>query len=985
MVGDRNTVVLMHWEGTPQPNITRPRRGLAQLAANGGVPLKEWPMRKLKMSLLPNTDRENRVLFVGCVVLLALSAPSFAAEPNAADITFFEKKIRPVLVEHCYQCHSEGAQKNRKLKGELLLDTRGGLLKGGESGAAIVPRKTDEGLLLSALRYDDLEMPPKGKLPAAVIADFEKWIRLGAPDPRNDASNSPPAIDWEKARQFWAFQQPTRHAAPKVKDANWPKNDIDRFVLVELEKRRLKPVRSASKRELIRRATFDLTGLPPTIEETESFEKDVSPQAFENVVDRLLKSSHYGERWGRYWLDVARYADDKALAFANPWPHAWRYRDWVVQALNDDMPYDRFVRLQLAGDLLTEPKTDYTQRLAGLGFQGLGALYHKGSVAEQVKADELDDRIDTLSRGLLGLTVGCARCHDHKYDPIPTRDYYSLASAYNGAQWNEIAMASPEVIARYNEGQRRIKEQDETIRQWLRDIGRRHAQEQFSKISQYMQVAWRMNVLQAKSVKTSDEEIARREKLHPFFVNRFSKFLKPQSKGEAVKRFPQLKEWHAHDAKDQTIAKYEDARVPDAIIKMADQLQKLAETSLQERQKLNSEYEKAIAQAKSDEEKKAVKRQPLAKQHEQFLKNIWLDGAGPLHADEGNTERQLLSDQEKPQLVAMRAELGTRKQSAPSKYPIVHGVSGGGTAMPIYIRGNVKRKGDTAPAGFLQILRLAGEPSSEKFTRLDLANAICSPKNPLTARVIVNRVWQHHFGRGIVATASNFGLTGDRPTHPELLDTLAVRFMESGWSLKWLHRELMLSSVYQLSADRDAHNVVEDPGNSLLWRFAPRRLGVEAWRDAILAVSGRLNRTIGGPAAGLTDANHVRRTLYGMVSRRDPNKMLIAFDFPDANVSSARRDVTTVPQQQLFVLNSDFMIQSATALSARLEKAASTDEQRIALAYRWAFARAPTAGEVQFDLEFLRIAAENRGEDKLSAWGQLAQAILATNEFTWID
>ena len=974
-----------------QPDVSHPRCNLVERTVNEGIERKEWAMSELQRSLSLKIHPENHVLLMGLLVLLALAAPSFAAEPNAADIAFFEKKIRPVLVEHCYQCHSEEAQKNRKLKGELRLDTRKGLLKGGESGAAIVPGKTDEGLLLSALRYDDLEMPPKGKLSAVVIADFEKWIRLGAPDPRNDASNSPPAIDWEKSRKYWAFQQPTEHAAPKVKDASWPKNDIDRFVLAELEKRRLKPVRAANKRELIRRATFDLTGLPPTTEEIEAFEKDGSPGAFEKIVDRLLKSPHYGERWGRYWLDVARYADDKALAYANPWPHAWRYRDWVVKALNDDMPYDRFVRLQLAGDLLTEPKTDYTLRLAGLGFQGLGAFYHKGSVAEQVKADELDDRIDTLSRGLLGLTVGCARCHDHKYDPIPTRDYYSLASAYNGAQWNEIAMASPEVIARYNEGQRRIKEQGEMIRQWLGDIGRREGRKQFGNISQYMQVAWRMNVLQAKGVKTSDEEIAQREKLHPYFVNRFRTFLKPQAKGEAIKRFPQLKEWIEHDAKDQKIARYEETRVPDAIRQIADQLQKLAETSLQERQRLNSEYEKAVAQAKSDEEKKTIKRQLLAKKHEQFLKNIWLDAVGPLHAADGNTERQLLSEQEKPQLVAMRAELGKRKQSASPKYPIVHGVSGGGAAMPIYIRGNVKRKGDSAQAGFLQILRRAdksndnNEPSSQKFTRLDLANAICSPKNPLTARVIVNRVWQHHFGRGIVATASNFGLTGDRPTHPELLDTLAVLFMESGWSLKWLHRELMLSSVYQLSADRDAHNVVDDPGNSLLWRFTPRRLGVEAWRDAILAVSGRLNRTIGGPAISLTEMSHVRRTLYGMVSRRDPDKMLIAFDFPDANVSSARRDVTTVPQQQLFVLNSDFMIQSAQALAARLEKSASTDEQRIALAYRWAYARAATADEIQFSLKFLKIAAENRGEDQLSAWGQLAQAILAANEFTWID
>ncbi len=949
------------------------------------------------MTVFRHTYLIGTALVVTTISMTAL----FAAEPDRADVEFFEAKIRPVLVERCYQCHSAAARTSKKLKGGLLLDTRDGLRAGGESGRAVVPGKPGESLLLKALRGGDdaSQMPPKGKLPDAVIADFEKWIRIGAPDPRDDASEPATAIDWKAARQFWAFQPPVKHPVPKVNDAKWPTNDIDYFILAQLEKHHLKPVRPAGKRELIRRATFDLTGLPPTIDETEAFEKESiqNPNsAIRNLIDRLLKSPHYGERWGRYWLDVARYADDKALAFANPWPHAWRYRDWVVKALNDDMPYDRFVRLQLAGDLLPEPKTDYTLRLAGLGFQGLGAVYHKGSVAEQVIADELDDRVDTLSRGLLGLTVACARCHDHKYDPIPTRDYYSLASAYNGAGWQEVAMAPPEVIAQYNAGQRRIKEQDDMIRQWLRDISQREGQKQFGKISQYMQVGWRMNMLQSKGVKTADGEIAKLENLHPYFVNRFREFLRPDRKNEAIKRFPQLKAWFAHDDKDLKIAKYEDAIVPDALGQIADQLQQLAQTALQRRAALNGEYEKALAQAKNDAEKKNVKRPALEKEHEQFLKNIWLDGNGPLHADDGNTERQLLSGEEKSQLVALRKELVQRKQAAPPKYPVAHGVSGGGTAMPIYIRGDVKRKGDNTQAGFLQILRRAGkangdkadgsqEPSSQTFTRLDLANAICSPRNPLTARVIVNRVWQHHFGRGIVASASNFGMVGDRPTHPELLDTLAVRFIESGWSLKWLNRELMLSSVYQLSADQNADNANRDPGNRLLWRFAPRRLDVEAWRDAILAVSGKLDRTLGGPAVGSTEAGHVRRTLYGMVSRRDPDKMLIAFDFPDANVSNARRDVTTVPQQQLFVLNSDFMIQSAAALAARLEKAATSDEQRIALAYQWAYARTPTADEVRFNLKFLRVATENRGEDRLSAWGQLAQAILAANEFTWID
>jgi hypothetical protein len=807
-----------------------------------------------------------------------------------------------------------------------------------------------------------------------------------------------------------------------VKDAKWPRSGIDNFILAELEKRGLQPVGMASRRELIRRASFDLTGLPPTIEETEAFERDDSPTAFGTVVDRLLKSPHYGERWGRYWLDVARYADDKALAFANPWPHAWRYRDWVVKALNDDMPYDQFVRLQLCGDLMPEPKTDYALRLAGLGFQGLGAVYHKGSVAEQVKADELDDRVDTLSRGLLGLTVACARCHDHKYDPIPTRDYYSLASAYNGADWNEVPLVPPEVVAAFNEGQRRIKEHEETIRQWLREIGQREGRQRFGQISQYLQVARRMNVLQAKGAKLSDEEISQREKLHPYFVARFREFLKPDRKNEAIKRFPQLESWFSIDATGQGSvpqdAKFDDVRVPDELVQIADKIQQQAQAALQRRDELNRQYEETLAQATSDDERKNVKRPGLEPEHEQMLKNIWLDAGGPLHADEGNTERQLLNDGEKAKLVAMRKELEDVKQATPGRYPIAHGVAGGGNAMPVNIRGNVERKGEVAPPGFLRILRgvqgTSGEgtsaegtkvegtsggdqPAGQKFTRLDLADAICSANNPLTARVIVNRVWQQHFGRGIVASASNFGAVGDRPTHPELLDTLAVRFIESGWSLKWLHRELMLSSVYQLSSDYQPSSVdqsgsqhgtnkmAHDPDNRLLWRYTPRRLDVEAWRDAILAVSGRLDRTLGGPAVASSEAGHARRTLYGMVSRRDPDKMLIAFDFPDANVSNARRDVTTVPQQQLFVLNSSFMIQSAEALAERLARGASTDEQRITLAYQWAYARRPTADEIEFSLRFLGTAAENRGDDRLSAWGQFAQAILAANEFTWID
>ncbi len=754
--------------------------------------------------------------FLASLVSLACASPLPAQALDAKGVEFFETKIRPVLVEHCYKCHSEEARKNRKLKGDLRLDSKAGMLTGGATGPALIAGKPGESLIIKALRHEgDVKMPRDGKLPAAVVADFETWIKIGAPDPRD--GKTPAAardIDWNRVRQFWAFQTPVKALLPKVKDAAWPKRDIDHFILAELEKRHLTPVGPASKRDLLRRATFGLTGLPPTPEELDAFLKDDSPAAFAKVIDRLLASPHYGERWARYWLDVSRYAEDKALAFVNTRPHAYRYRDWVVQALNSDMPYDRFVRLQIAGDLVSDPEPDAFVKLAGLGFQGLGAEYHRGSVTAQVIADELDDRVDTVTRGLLGLTVACARCHDHKFDPIPTRDYYSLAAAYNGSNLAEKPLADNETVERYRAWEKKLKE----------------------------------------------------------------------------------------------------------------------------------------AEAKAKQIKDKKKR----------------------------TEAEI------KELVDRQEDVVRLRKEAPPPLPMAHVISGGGTAMRIHKGGNVERLGEPAPPGYLRVLSQDAKPT-DKFTRRELADAIASPKNPLTARVIVNRVWHYHFGRGIVGTPSNFGQLGDRPTHPELLDTLAVRFMENGWSLRWLHREIMLSRAYQLSSANVPANAENDPENLYLWRHTPGRLDFEAWRDSWLAVSGRLDRKLGGPSLDLNKTDNMRRTLYARISRVEPNALMTLFDFPDANVSSARRTVTTVPQQQLFVLNSEFTIQTAKAFAKRLEKAAASEEGRIDLAFRLAYGRDPSAVEKRASAEFLREAGTPRPTDRLNAWEQFAQAILASNEFLWVD
>ncbi|MBM4071666.1 MAG: DUF1553 domain-containing protein [Planctomycetes bacterium] len=756
--------------------------------------------------------------FASATCLAQQKAPS-------EQFTFFEKNIRPVLVEHCYRCHSSGAAKGGKVKGGLQLDTREGIRTGGKSGPAIVPGNTAKSLLLAALRHETVKMPPSGKLPDSVVADFASWIERGAPDPRDGKPlTQTEKIDWQKAREFWAFQPPKVHAPPQVRNAMWPRKDIDRFILAELEKRGLEPVRAATKREWIRRATFDLIGLPPTPEETEAFENDKSPEAHAKVVDRLLASPHYGERWGRYWLDLARYTDDlggtvgPVLA-----PTAFRYRDWVIQAFNRDMPYDQFVRLQLAGDLIPEPAKDYAERLGGLGFQGLGQRFSGNAVGMVKKkvADELDDRVDTVTRALLGLTVSCARCHDHKFDPIPTVDYYSLATAYNGAKLSdEIALGSPTAK----------KARDE----W---------QKQAASLSQKIKDA-------AKNATTPDAKAA---------------------------------------------------------------------------------------------------------------------------------------------LESLQAELARLNQSAPPAMVKGPAVSGGGQAMRVNVRGNPDQLGDVAPAGFLQILKSKDALTELKFTRLELADAIVDRHNPLTARVYVNRVWHYHFGRGIVGTTSNFGQLGDRPTHPELLDTLAVRFMDNGWSTKWLHREIMLSAVYGLSSIPDAKNLAKDADNHYLWRVTPRRLDFEAWRDSMLTVAGKLDPQIGGPpyldSKGKVqlhpeDPSNRRRTIYGFISRFKPNPTLTLFDFPEPNVTSDQRTATTIPQQQLFALNSPFVLAMSRSFAARLEASEKSEERRLLLGWQLAFGRLPTEREVAIAREFLREASS--AEEKLGPWERLCHSLLTTNEFAFV-
>ncbi|MHB1423294.1 MAG: PSD1 and planctomycete cytochrome C domain-containing protein [Gemmataceae bacterium] len=753
-------------------------------------------------------------------ILLGITPVLRAESPSQRDLEFFEKQIRPVLVEHCFKCHGNG-----KTKGGLSLTSRESLLKGGATGPAIMSGDATKSLLIQAVRYEgETQMPPKGKLPERAIADLTDWVKRGAPWPAaaagGDTIRSGGATISAAERAFWAFQPIADPPLPIVRNEGWVRESLDRFVLAKLEERGLHPVRPAEKHALLRRVTFDLIGLPPTADEIAAFLGDDSPNAYEKVVDRLLANPHYGERWGRHWLDVARYGEDQAHTFqARLFPYGYRYRDWVVEAFNDDMPYDRFIVEQIAGDLLKDG--DAEAHRAALGFFALGPHYYQdGAARKLVEATELDDRIDTLTRGFLALTVSCARCHDHKFDPIAQSDYYSLAGIFRGTKYEEMPLGPPETVERYNKAKKEILACEAKIKQ----------------------------------------------------------FLKTEGKGQGEKK---------------------------------------------------------------------------------------------------------LSDEAKKKLASMRKELEQTKKKAPPQPPMLHTLSEGQpVTMRVYLRGNPDKEGAEAPRRFLRIL--AGDnppPFTQGSGRLELAKAIASPINPLTARVLVNRVWQYHFGRGIVGTPSNFGKLGERPTHPQLLDHLATRFIASGWSIKALHREILLSATYRMSCDGDEHNAAVDPGNQLLWRMNRRRLDVEAWRDALLAASGELEDRLGGPSADIGNAANKRRTLYGKVSRHNLDSLLRLFDFPDPNITSGARPVTIVPLQQLFVLNSEFMIARARALAAKANGENQDDAARIRKTFVRVFGRPASAGEVRLGLAFLQ------GADKtaLSPWEQYAQVLLSANEFTFVD
>ncbi len=929
-------------------------------------------------------------LFLCCIPLIA-----------SEDTDFFENKVRPVLANNCYACHTSSEM------GGLRVDTRESLLKGGRSGPALVPGDPDKSLLVQAVRQTgDLKMPKGGKLKPAEVAALTEWVKTGALWPEatkiNPASTSAQYVITPQQRAFWSFQPLREPPTPQVKEKSWVKTEVDRFVLAKLETEGLKPVAAADRRTLIRRATLDLIGLPPTPDEIDAFVNDKSPHAFEKVVDRLLASPQYGERWGRNWLDVVRYAEDDVRGLDPkdrgymPFNGPYVYRDWVIQAFNDDMPFDKFVKAQIAGDQLDEKLRP--KMIAGTAMLGQGPWWWDQAEPVQGRADERNERIDLVSRGFLGLTVACARCHNHKYDPISQKDYYALAGVFLDTTYTEYPRSSPAETAAWEKQQKKIDDLDEEMDKFLGQEGKLYAEVVAHKTARYLMAAWRVS----GEPKMKVDEAANEDKVDPELLEKWIKFL-----GRPQKHYSYLLDWQDMVKTGGTL---EQAQF------LANQFQDLVLSVLADAKELKEEND--IIKAKADVKKKPhrdaypnefetkdqfcpgcdleLKTLPLERSNlflDIFVYNLESEteqkpDPGLLALRGWSLERHLSSEAAE-HVASLRAQIEALKKALPQQYPFVHGV--GDTKaiqnMHVNLRGNPNNLGDEVPRRFLTVLSSDDpKPFSNGSGRRELADAVVA--SPIAARVIVNRIWKWHFGTGIVDTPSNFGQMGERPTNPELLEYLAKDFVDHGMSFKKLHREILLSSVYQLSTESSPANQEKDPANRLYWRFNRRRLDAETIRDSVLFVAGGLDlKKASGPSTDFADDND-RRTVYCKVSRYRLNNFLQVFDFPNPSFTAEQRFSTNVPLQRLFFMNSSFVYRQAERLARRVNDEGS-DESRIRKAYRLLYGRAPTEAEMQAGLEFVKANPEKPGNqiagEPSTAWKQYARVLLSSNEFEFVN
>ena len=906
---------------------------------------------------------------------------------------FFEKHVRPVLAQNCFACHT-----NSKMAG-LRLDSREDILKGGKSGPAIVPGDPDKSLLVAAIR--EARMPKDGHLQPNQIEDLVSWVKDGAYWPENAATQAggKPYTITAAQRQLWSIQPLQNAAPPKITNTAWAANDIDRFIVARLEKEGIQQAPLADRRTLLRRVSYDLVGLPPTEEEVRTFESDKSPNAYEKVIDRLLASPHYGEKWGRHWLDVVRYGEDDYRIAKLPdhmerYSHAYVYRDWVIRSFNEDMPYDTFVKAQIAADQMDEKQR--AKLIPGLGMNGLGVWSFNDSPPPVERADEWNDKVDTTTKAFLGLTVGCARCHDHKYDPIPTKDYYRLVSVFASTKYHPYPLVPKAVVDEYEGKKKELEEREKTQKKYLDDLSGLYAQMLLAQTENYMVAVWRVKTQKQATVASVAEEY----KLDADLLERWIRFT-----GKPTLAYGFLKPWQEMVARRGSL---EEAQT--LASKFAEKAR--AVNKLQAKMKAENEIEMAKhpeAEEKFDEMPNGIKRklnpyQIELKSLERDDSYLWTDlfdtdlnenpttpfdepekHPGLLKLTGWALEKRLSPDLAK-YVAAMQAETEAFKKAMPPQYPFAYGIEDAKEPVnvKVFLRGNPYNFGEEAPRAFLALLS-PGEPELFKqgSGRMELAEAIL--KQPISTRVIVNRVWRWHMGAGISETPNNFGKLGDTPSNPALLDYLASKFVADGMSIKKLHKEILLSRTYQLSTISTDATDEKDPENRLYSHATRRRLESEDIWDSLLTASGKIDLTkVGGPSEELAD-NMNRRGLYESISRVFPNTIQTTFDFPNATLSAERRYVTNVPLQRLFFLNGSFVQKQAEALTQRVMDAGN-EEAQVRKAFGIVLQRQPTAAEMRDSLELLHSPVEspvpNRAEMPAAASAFAAKPAPAETSIT---
>lgn len=912
------------------------------------------------------------LMLIGCVMVYAVGMESVAedkaSEPNAEQVRFFESKIRPLFHEYCVKCHGD-----KKQKAELRLDSRVGAFKGGESGVAIKPGNVDQSLLIETIRYKgDIQMPPKKKLPDEKIALIEQWVKMGAPWKAEQQVNDAPSgkNEWDQRvekfkREHWSVQPIQNPAPPTVKNTKWASNPIDQFILRKLEQKNIKPNEMADRATYIRRATFDLHGLPPTPEEVDQFVNDTSADAYAKLIDRLLASPRYGERWGRHWLDVARYADTRgyALAGVDPrLPYAYTYRDYVIRAHNEDKPVNQFIKEQIAADLIGLESNH--PDLAALGFITVGRRFLNGH-------DTRDDRIDLIGRGLLGLTVACARCHDHKFDPITIKDYYSMYGIFasthetNPDGYPVIGEASnPELLAGFNA---ELKKREQAIENYykqhhatLPDKVRKNTEGYFLQVSKQWgnhQTADKneKNSLRRRVVNRWAGYIAKQIKANDYVFTPLGELNKLKQEGFEQAAQALLKKLQADP---ESVKKYHPHVVGTLITVKPKTFQEAAKAYGRLLFEVHQEWVKA---KKADPNLKA-----LPDAHREALREVLhaADSPATFTFEEAKNEIDRAERNQLKNLQKKIYELHIDHAGAPPRAMVLNDNDKPYNPY-VFKRGNPALRGDAVKRRFLSVLdQVSDQPFTKGSGRLELAEAIIAPNNPLTSRVFVNRVWMHHFGTPIVDTVDDFGLQGTQPSHPELLDHLASWFMKQGWSLKKLHRYIMLSSAYKQAGYDNASAREIDPENRLLWKFAPRRLSFEAIRDSMLAASGNLNLEMGGRSVRVfKDPNATRRSVYGYIDRQDLPEILRTFGFASPDATTPKRNKTTVPQQALFVMNNPFSIKQAEEMIERKElQKLSNPDDKIRKLYELLFAREASDEEVLWGKQYIEHEAKTEDE-----------------------